>query len=138
MSDQKPLPAHVSLSRLIRAGRERLGLTRDQLSKALGVSPATISYWESGRSRPSPRHLLKLCEFLGFPFRTAEPADGSTPSFSRKDGDRNPTEALLTSLAQSLEGRALSLEETDRLWAMWTAALALIPRTEARANTDQE
>ena len=38
----------------IRAARRRLGLSREELGRRLGVSGRTVSYWESGRKLPEP------------------------------------------------------------------------------------
>lgn len=49
----------------IRTARERLGLSRDELGRILGVSGRTVSYWESGRKLPSPERTASLAEKLG-------------------------------------------------------------------------
>ena len=49
----------------IRSARERLGLSRDELGRILGVSGRTVSYWESGRKLPSPERTASLAEKLG-------------------------------------------------------------------------
>jgi len=52
----------------LREARIRLGLSRDELGRILGVSGRTVSYWESGRKLPAPgkagsiRDALKLSE----------------------------------------------------------------------------
>jgi transcriptional regulator with XRE-family HTH domain len=52
----------------IRSASIRLGLSRDELGRVLGVSGRTVSYWESGRKLPAPgkagaiRDALKLSE----------------------------------------------------------------------------
>jgi DNA-binding transcriptional regulator YiaG len=49
----------------ILAARERLGLSRDELGRLLGVSGRTVSYWESGRKLPLPERTAALAEKLG-------------------------------------------------------------------------
>jgi len=44
---------------LLRA-REIMGYSQEDVARALGVSRAMISYWESGRRRPSDRQLVAL------------------------------------------------------------------------------
>jgi transcriptional regulator with XRE-family HTH domain len=39
-------------------------LTQKQLADKIGVSPKTISYWETGRNKPSSENLLKLALIL--------------------------------------------------------------------------
>jgi DNA-binding transcriptional regulator YiaG len=46
----------------IRALRARLGMTRKQFSRALGVSPGAIFLWETGRSVPRRSSLARLKE----------------------------------------------------------------------------
>jgi len=40
-------------SRMIRAWRQRAGLTQEHLAHALGVTFSTVSRWENGHVRPS-------------------------------------------------------------------------------------
>jgi transcriptional regulator with XRE-family HTH domain len=56
--------AHRDTPSLIRALRERNGLTQEKLAARLGVSFSTINRWEKGRRRPSPLALRKLEEFV--------------------------------------------------------------------------
>ena len=44
----------------VRALRARLGMTREQFSRYLGVSPGSIFLWESGRARPRAASLARL------------------------------------------------------------------------------
>ncbi|MBA7696716.1 hypothetical protein ES703_105367 [subsurface metagenome] len=37
----------------IKAIREKLGLTQEELARKLGVSWGTVARWEAGRSKPS-------------------------------------------------------------------------------------
>ena len=56
-------------------GRRRLSLR--QLSLLSGVSPATISAWESGRAAPSSRFLAPVAEALGIEVGTLVPVKES-------------------------------------------------------------
>lgn len=49
----------------IRAARRRLGLSRDELGRILGVSGRSVSYWESGKKLPDPDKADKLRSALG-------------------------------------------------------------------------
>lgn len=49
----------------IRAARIRLGLSRDELGRILGVSGRTVSYWESGRKLPAPDKAEAIRRELG-------------------------------------------------------------------------
>lgn len=49
----------------IRELRKAKGLTLQQLADVFGISRASVSEWESGRSKPDAGRLLKLAEVLG-------------------------------------------------------------------------
>lgn len=51
----------LQASELIRALRERLGLSQEKLAVRLGVSFQTVNRWEKGRVTPSPM-AIKLIE----------------------------------------------------------------------------
>ena len=46
--------------RTVEAVRRRLGLSRAQLAKRIGVSSWTIFGWETGRTRPTPQNLGRV------------------------------------------------------------------------------
>jgi len=46
----------------IKALREALGLSQEQLARDLGVSFTTVSRWEQGHTKPSPLAIVKLKE----------------------------------------------------------------------------
>ena len=59
-------------SRRIRALRNHLGLTQQQLAEELGTRQQTISEWETGLYKPrgtSSTHLTILSEKAGFSYR---------------------------------------------------------------------
>ena len=49
----------------VRALRARLGMTREQFARYLGVSPGSIFLWESGRARPRANSLARLRKAQG-------------------------------------------------------------------------
>ena len=49
----------------VRALRARLGMTREQFARYLGVSPGSIFLWESGRARPRATSLARLRKAQG-------------------------------------------------------------------------
>lgn len=51
----------------VRALRARLGMTREQFARYLGVSPGSIFLWESGRARPRAASLARLRKAQGGP-----------------------------------------------------------------------
>lgn len=48
----------LSLKRL----RKNKNLTQKDLAKIMGVTPITISMWETGRTRPTSKHFNELCK----------------------------------------------------------------------------
>ena len=57
----------------IRALREHMGLTQQQMSEELGTRQQTISEWETGMYQPrggSNRLLTLVAEQVGFEYRT--------------------------------------------------------------------
>lgn len=51
--------------RLIKRLRLAASLSQPDLAKRVGVSPATVSYWEAGLCKPRARHYGPLAEALG-------------------------------------------------------------------------
>ncbi|MFC9356464.1 helix-turn-helix domain-containing protein [Rhodococcus sp. NPDC057014] len=47
--------------------RTAAGISRGDLSRAIGVDPTTIHNWETSRSNPQPDHLARAAEKLGIP-----------------------------------------------------------------------
>ena len=50
----------------LREKRLDMGLTLNDLAKAVGVSWQSISYYENGSRRPSPEIAQKIADVLGF------------------------------------------------------------------------
>ncbi|MBM4326980.1 MAG: helix-turn-helix transcriptional regulator [Deltaproteobacteria bacterium] len=51
-------------SRLVRALRERTGLTQEKFAAKLGVTFPTINRWENGRAKPSPLAMKQIEDLL--------------------------------------------------------------------------
>ena len=49
----------------IRELRKRSGLTLDEFAKELGVSRATLGFWEQGKFQPSHEMLIRLSDIFG-------------------------------------------------------------------------
>ena len=58
-----------SLSRQLRVARVDRKLSVAELADQLGVSTASIYFWESGRVRPRDANLTALCKILKLPIR---------------------------------------------------------------------
>ena len=55
---------HSDIPRLVRALRERTGLTQEKFAAKLGVTYPTINRWENGRAKPSPLALRQIEDLL--------------------------------------------------------------------------
>lgn len=65
--------------RFFRAGYERgRGISQEELAKALGVAPNTISRWETATYRPTLDDLEKLARFFGVSILEFFPQDETT------------------------------------------------------------
>lgn len=51
----------------IRAARVNAGLAQSYVAKKLGVNVATVSSWETGKTKPSIENFKKLCELYKWP-----------------------------------------------------------------------
>ncbi len=49
----------------VRANRERLGLSQEELGKKVGLTNSAVSQWESGRAKPRVGVLKSLSELFG-------------------------------------------------------------------------
>ena len=54
-----------SIGYLVRHYRTLKAFSRNEFAKAVGVSPQTVSYWESNQRRISMPHIRKIAEVLG-------------------------------------------------------------------------
>lgn len=45
--------------------RKKAGLTQDEVAKVLGVTPASVSMWETGRMMPRAYLLPKIATLYG-------------------------------------------------------------------------
>lgn len=52
---------------LLRLARERRGLFATELARRCGVTPQTVSNWESGTTTPAKRSVDQVAQTLGFP-----------------------------------------------------------------------
>jgi DNA-binding transcriptional regulator YiaG len=72
----------------VRALRQHLGLTQEQMAAEMGTRQQTISEWETGQYQPrgtSVRLLALIAERAGFPYRAG--GHGSTVENQEQDED---------------------------------------------------
>jgi transcriptional regulator with XRE-family HTH domain len=53
----------------VRAARLRRGLSVAEVAERVGVSTASIYFWEGNRTRPRDANLAALCKVLKLPIR---------------------------------------------------------------------
>jgi transcriptional regulator with XRE-family HTH domain len=63
------LPRKPSLSRYLRDARLKRGLSVAEVAEQIGVSNASIYFWETDRVRPRDANLSALCKVLKLPIR---------------------------------------------------------------------
>ena len=64
----------------LRYHRNEIGMTKEDVAEKIGVSPRTISNWETGKSLPSARHMMMLLELCGFSRPRASKPPRRTPT----------------------------------------------------------
>lgn len=57
----------MELSITLRAARINAGLDQSDVADELGVNIATVSSWETGKTRPSLDNLEKMCRLYRWP-----------------------------------------------------------------------
>ena len=74
---ENKLPRKPSLSRYLRDARVKRGLSVAEVAEQVGVSTASIYFWETDHCRPRDANLSALCKVLKLPIRaTREMAAG--------------------------------------------------------------
>lgn len=65
----------------IRAARKQAGLSQKELADKLGVTPASISAWEKGKSCPSDKKLDEIKELFHLNNMLEDESNAWTPDF---------------------------------------------------------
>jgi transcriptional regulator with XRE-family HTH domain len=66
------LPRKPSLSRNLRDARIKRGLSVVDIAEQIGVSTASIYFWETDHCRPRAENLSALCKVLKLPVRATK------------------------------------------------------------------
>jgi transcriptional regulator with XRE-family HTH domain len=66
------LPRKPSFSRYLRDARIKRQLSVAEVAEQVGVSQASIYFWENDRVRPRDENLSALCKVLKLPIRTTK------------------------------------------------------------------
>lgn len=56
--------ADIERGQRIRQARVAANLSNGEFAKAMDMTPGSASQWESGRTRPNRKRLIRLCEVL--------------------------------------------------------------------------
>lgn len=96
----------MTLGKRIKAARERLDLTQEQVGAEFGITDKAVSGWERGGSRPDNAKLVKLTRILRVPLHWLLDGKGAPPApddlesiVERLDG---PSRAMLEAMARTL------------------------------------
>lgn len=93
-----------NLAANITYNREKAGLSKADLAKALGVSQASVSHWESGTNSIDINRLSQLCNILDCDIQ-----DMYTPMWARLDNNGVPDNDL-TFLVDEFDNKKHSLD----------------------------
>jgi transcriptional regulator with XRE-family HTH domain len=63
------VPQKLSFARYLRDARIKRGLSVLEVAKQIGVSTASIYFWETAHCRPRDENLTALCKVLKLPIR---------------------------------------------------------------------
>jgi transcriptional regulator with XRE-family HTH domain len=66
------LPRKIDFARHLRDARVRRGLSVAEVAEQIGVSTASIYFWETDHCRPRDANLNALCKVLRLPIRTTK------------------------------------------------------------------
>ena len=69
LKGDQSLPRKPSLSRHLRDARIKRRLSVAEVAEQVGVSAASIYFWENDRVRPREANLTMLCRVLKLPIR---------------------------------------------------------------------
>lgn len=58
----------IDLPSVIKKARERAGLSRVALSRAVSLSDSMLSKYEGGYSNPTEPNLMRICDVLGLKY----------------------------------------------------------------------
>ncbi|MFI9080987.1 telomere-associated protein Tap [Streptomyces sioyaensis] len=119
VASRSPLPPPEERKRL----RQAHGLTLDEVAAALKVRRATVSGWESSKTRTEPRPpereayarlLEKLAELYPAPTDTATPTQDTAPVPETFTGAPAPTEVRTPPSSQASDAAATITEENTQ------------------------
>ena len=72
VSMENALPRKMNFARHLRDARIRRGLSVVEVAEQVGVSTASIYFWETDHCRPRDANLSALCKVLRLPVRATK------------------------------------------------------------------
>ena len=72
MTMEIALPRKVNFARHLRDARVRRGLSVAEVAEQVGVSTASIYFWETDHCRPRDANLSALCKVLRLPIKATK------------------------------------------------------------------
>lgn len=125
------LSARPRAGELIRYWRGRRHLTQQELAIECRVSARHLSFIETGRSKPSPEMVMRMCEQLEVPLRHRNDillAAGHAPAYSESSLAEPSMAKVSAALIQLLEGHMpFPALVVDRHWVMVDANAGIDP-----------
>jgi transcriptional regulator with XRE-family HTH domain len=123
---------------LLREWRERRRLSQLDLSIQADISTRHLSFVETGRSRPTPKMIIKLTEQLDVPLRernTLLLAAGYAPAYAHHGLDEPELSSVRAALRQVLSGHEpFPAMVVNRWWEMLDSNSGAMLLTEGRAG----
>lgn len=115
----------MSFAERIRSTRIDLGLTQEELGKAVGVSGQAVSKWESMNAMPDPKLLPALADALG-------------TTIDALFGHEKHTKEMLYGELQEYLGNNTESDTDRKLFDVLSAAVLISEGTEADEQTSSE
>ena len=107
----------TSVARQIRKARKEMHLSQDRFAEALGVSRRSPARWESGSTRPHPRHLERIAEVTGRPvawFFSEYDDDDNLDELHKRTADVVDAIATARRMTEDLLREIERVRETER------------------------
>ena len=118
--------------------REQAGFSKADIAKALDVSQASVSHWESGANSIDINRLFQLCQFLKCDIK-----DMYTPMWTRFDNENFPDNDL-TFFVDNFENKQYSLDKTplsqverDIFLSLMESGIESIRRLRQRVKSEE-
>jgi transcriptional regulator with XRE-family HTH domain len=91
-----------ALGKKIRQARKEMGLKQSDLAYRMGISPQSISAFESGRIRPEVKYLEKIAQFTHKPsyFFTGQKVAGAIDKVERMINELTELKKILQQITE--------------------------------------